>query len=202
MEVDSILREQSKGTRSLDDFAGKFFGGHDGDYGEVTYNFDDVVNTLNGLVAYDWHKLLNELVNGVSMRAPLAGFERNGYKLVYTDVPNLSGRDKDAVLLAYTIGLTLDKSGITSVAWDSPAFKAGIDLGDTLVAVNNRSYSADRLKEAVKASKESKEPIRLLMKSGDRYREVNIDYHGGLRYPHLQKLGDGEAGLDQLLQPR
>lgn len=202
MEVDSILREQSKGTRSLDDFAGKFFGGHDGDYGEVTYNFDDVVNTLNGLVAFDWHKLLNELVNGVSMRAPLAGFERNGYKLVYTDVPNLSGRDKDAVLLAYTIGLTLDKSGITSVAWDSPTFKAGIDLGDTLVAVNNRSYSADRLKEAVKASKESKEPIRLLMKSGDRYREVNIDYHGGLRYPHLQKLGDGEAGLDQLLQPR
>ena len=201
MEVDSILREQSRGTKSIDDFARAFFRGRDGDYGEVTYNFDDVVRTLNAIQPYDWHTLLDQRVNQVSERAPLAGFERNGYKLVYTEEPN-KATPKAAVDLAYSLGLTLGPKGISTVAWDSPAFDAGIDLGDEIVAVNGRAYTGERLKQAVKDAKGTKDPIRLLLKSGDRYREVAIDYHGGLRYPHLVKTATGEAGLDKLLQPR
>ena len=201
MEVDSILREQSNGARSIDDFARAFFQGRDGDYGEVTYTFDDVVRTLNAIQPYDWRTLLDQRVNRVSERAPLGGFERNGYKLVYTDEPN-KATPKTTVDLAYSLGLTLGAKGITSVAWDSPAFDAGIDLGDEIVAVNGRAYTGDRLKDAVKQAKGSKEPIRLLLKSGDRFRDVAIDYHGGLRYPHLVKTASGEAGLDKLLQPR
>ncbi|MDP5277622.1 peptidase M61 [Sphingomonas sp. DG1-23] len=201
MEVDSILREQSKGTKSIDDFARAFFQGRDGDYGEVTYTFDDVVRTLNAIQPYDWRALLDQRVNQVSQRAPLAGFERNGYKLVYTEEPNKAS-GKTTVDLAYSLGLTIGAKGITSVAWDSPAFEAGIDLGDEIVAVNGRAYSGDRLKAAVKDAKSGKEPIKLLLKSGDRFREVAIDYHGGLRYPHLVKTAPGEAGLDKLLQPR
>jgi predicted metalloprotease with PDZ domain len=201
MEVDSILRERSGGTKSIDDFARAFFGGRDGDFGQVTYTFDDVVRTLNTIQPYDWRTLLDQRVNGVSERAPLGGFERNGYKLVYTEEPN-KATPKSAVDLAYSLGLTLGAKGITSVAWDSPAFNAGIDLGDEIVAVNGRGYTGDRLKQAVKDAKGSKDPIRLLLKSGDRYREVSIDYHGGLRYPHLVKTATGEAGLDKLLQPR
>ena len=52
------------------------------------------------------------------------------------------------------------------------------------------------------AAKGTKEPIRLLTKSGDHYRDVAIDYHDGLRYPHLQKIGTGINGLDRLLTPR
>jgi predicted metalloprotease with PDZ domain len=201
MEVDSILRERSGGTRSIDDFARRFFGLRDGDYGEVTYTFDDVVNTLNAIQPYDWRALLNERLHGVSKRAPAGGFERNGYKLVYTDQPNKAGRGPTTDL-AYSLGLTLGRSGITSVAWDSPAFNAGIDLGDEIVAVNGRGYTSERLVAAVKEAKTSKDPIKLMLKSGDRYREVAIDYHGGLRYPHLVKTASGEAGLDKLLQPR
>ncbi len=201
MEVDSILREQSKGTKSIDDFARAFFYGRDGDYGEVTYTFDDVVRTLNTIQPYDWRTLLDQRVNHVSQRAPLAGFERNGYKLVYTEEPN-KATPKATVDLAYSLGLTLGAKGITTVAWDSPAFEAGIDLGDEIVAVNGRCYTGDRLKQAVKDAKGSKDPIKLLLKSGDRFRDVAIDYHGGLRYPHLVKTAPGEAGLDKLLQPR
>jgi len=201
MEVDSILREQSKGTKSIDDFARAFFQGRDGDYGEVTYTFDDVVRTLNAIQPYDWRTLLDQRVNQVSERAPLAGFERNGYKLVYTEEPN-KATPKTSVDLAYSLGLTLGAKGISSVAWDSPAFDAGIDLGDEIVAVNGRGYTGDRLKQAVKDAKGAKDPIKLLLKSGDRFREVAIDYHGGLRYPHLVKTATGEAGLDKLLQPR
>jgi predicted metalloprotease with PDZ domain len=201
MEVDSILREQSKGTKSIDDFARAFFQGRDGDYGEVTYTFDDVVRTLNTVQPYDWRTLLDQRVNQVSERAPLGGFERNGYKLVYTEEAN-KATPKTTVDLAYSLGLTLGAKGITTVAWDSPAFDAGVDLGDEIVAVNGRAYTGDRLKAAVKDAKGSKDPIKLLVKSGDRYREVAIDYHGGLRYPHLVKTATGEAGLDKLLQPR
>jgi len=201
MEVDSILREQSKGTKSIDDFARAFFQGRDGDYGEVTYTFDDVVRTLSAIQPYDWRTLLDQRVNQVSERAPLAGFERNGYKLVYTEEPN-KATPKTSVDLAYSLGLTLGAKGISSVAWDSPAFDAGIDLGDEIIAVNGRAYTGDRLKQAVKDAKGTKDPIKLLLKSGDRYREVAIDYHDGLRYPHLVKTATGEAGLDKLLQPR
>ncbi|MBO9621458.1 MAG: M61 family metallopeptidase [Sphingomonas sp.] len=201
MEVDSILREQSKGTRSIDDFARAFFQGRDGDYGEVVYTFDDVVRALDAIQPYDWRSLLDKRVNHVSDRAPLAGFERNGYKLVYTEEPNKAS-SKTGVDLAYSLGLTLGPKGLVAVAWGSPAFDAGIDLGDEIVAVNGRGYTADRIKAAVRDARTDKEPIRLLLKSGDRFREVAIDYHGGLRYPHLVKTAAGEAGLDKLLQPR
>jgi predicted metalloprotease with PDZ domain len=201
MEVDSILREQSHGTKSIDDFARSFFGGRDGDYGEVTYTFDDVVATLNAIQPYDWRKLLSERLNAVTERAPLGGFARNGYKLVYTDEPNKAGR-KEVTDLSYSLGLALGKTGISAVTWGSPAFNAGMDVADEIVAVNGMAYTPDRLKDAVKAAKGTKEPIRLLLKNNDKVREVAIDYHDGLRYPHLVKTVEGEAGLDKLLQPR
>jgi predicted metalloprotease with PDZ domain len=173
----------------------------DGDYGELPFTIDEIVRTLNRIVPYDWRKLFDEQVNRVADHAPLQGFERNGYKLVYTDKPN-KATPKTGLDLMYSLGLTMSATGISQVMWNGLAFKAGIDLGDEIVAVNGRSYTNDRLKAAVVAAKGGKDPIRLLLKSGDHYRDVAIDYHGGLRYPHLEKIGEGEAGLDKLLQPR
>ncbi|MBB4838383.1 putative metalloprotease with PDZ domain [Sphingomonas kyeonggiensis] len=201
MEVDSILREKSGGTKSIDDFAHIFFGGRDGDFGELAYTFDDVVATLNQVLPYDWRTLLKERVNDVSEHAPLSGFERNGYKLVYNDTPN-KVTPKTATDLSYSIGLSIGPKGITGVMWGSPAFDAGITLADEIVAVNGAVFSGDKLRDAVKAAKGSKEPIKLTVKRGSRYRDVAIDYHDGLRYPHLEKTSEGEAGLDKLLQPK
>ncbi len=201
MEVDSILREKSGGTKSIDDFAHIFFGGRDGDFGELVYTFDDVVATLNQVMPYDWRKLLQERVNDVSQHAPLDGFTRNGYKLVYTDVPN-KATPKTSTDLSYSIGLSMGTKGISGVMWGSPAFDAGITLADEVVAVNGAAYSGDKLKDAVAAAKGGKAPIKLTVKRGSRYRDVAIDYHDGLRYPHLEKTSEGEAGLDKLLQPK
>ncbi len=201
MEADSILREKSGGTKSIDDFARIFFGGRDGDYGELTYTFDDVAATLNQVVPWDWKKFLDERVNQVSERAPLKGFERNGYKLVYTEHPN-KATPKTATDLSFSLGLAIGPKGISGVMWGSPAFDAGITLADEVVAVNGQAYIGDKLKDAVKAAKGTKDPIRLTLKRGTRYRDVAIDYHGGLRYPHLEKTTEGEAGLDKLLQPK
>ncbi|WP_066798694.1 M61 family metallopeptidase [Sphingomonas soli] len=201
MNVDSILREKSGGTKSIDDYDRAFYGMRDGDYGVLPFTIDDIVKTLNSIVPYDWRSLFDQQVGKPADHAPLQGFERNGYKLVYTDKPNKT-TPKSGLDLMYSLGLSLGASGITQVMWDGPAFKAGMSLSDEIVAVNGRGFTNDRLKAAVVAAKDSMDPIRLLLKSGDHYREVAIDYHQGLRYPHFEKIGVGEAGLDKLLQPK
>ena len=206
MEVDAMLRQKSGGTKSIDDFARAFFGIRDGDYGEVTYTFDDVAKTLNGIVPYDWAGFLNQRLTETGKPAPVNGFAMNGYKLVYTDTPTKyfssleKSRGTDGT---YSIGLNVGPDGnVNGVIWDSPAFKAGLDVGTQIQAINGEAYSGDRLKAAIVAAKTSKDPIQLLVKNGPRFRNVAIDYHGGPRYPRLEKVGTGEGGLDRLLAPR
>lgn len=207
LEVDSMLRAQSGGKKTMDDFARAFFGVRDGDWGVLTYKIDDVAATLNAIQPYDWATFLSTRINGLSDRAPLAGFAANGYRLIYTDEPTAAFKDGEKRAsrtdLSYSLGLSVGKGGaIGSVTWDSPAFEAGLDVGQTIVAVAGREYSDDRLKDAVRAAKGTKEPVKLLIKTGSTYREIAIDYHDGLRYPRLEKTGSGEGGLDRLLAPR
>ena len=195
------------GRKSIDDFARAFFGGRDGDYGEVTYTFDDVVATLNSVQPYDWAALLRRRLTETGQPAPIEGFAQNGYRLVFTPEPtgffSKSEKSRNVADLAYSIGLTVNKDAeVTASVWDSAAFKAGIDVGSVVAGVNGQTYTADRLKAAVMAAKGTREPIRLLIRSNDRVREVAVDYHDGPRYPRFQKVATGEAGLDRLLAPR
>jgi len=204
LDADSLLRELSHGAHSMDDFARAFFGVNDRDWGELTYTFDDVVHTLNAVQPYDWAGFLHTRVDQVNEHAPLAGFTRGGYRLVYTDTPTdwAKSQEKARKLtdLSYSIGLTLGKEGeITGVAWDSPAFNAGLTVSTKLIAVNGHALETDRLKAAIKAKKS---PLSLLVRTGDIYRTVELKYDGGLRYPKLEKIGAGPASLDALLAPK
>jgi predicted metalloprotease with PDZ domain len=205
LEVDGLLRELTRGRRSMDDFARAFFGGRDGDWGVSTYEFADIVATLDGIVRYDWATFLRQRLGATSSEAPKQGFAKGGYRLVYTAEPNSSVRDiedrTDVVDLSFGPGLSLSKSGeVNGVVWDSPAFNAGLAVGMTVVAVNGTSYSPERIKRAISDNKGGKSPIALLVRSGDKYRNINLDYSGGLVYPHLQKIGEGEGGIDLLLK--
>jgi len=205
LEVDSKLRQMSNGRRSIDDFARAFFGVNPGDEGLATYNFDDVVRTLNAIQPYDWATYLHDRVYTVG-RAPLAWIEAGGYRLVYRDTPTpyFTSRERDRKVfdLTYSIGALLGEGGrISGVAWDSPMFNAGATAGATIVAVNGQQYSNERLRQAIREAQGSREPIRLLIKRGDRYREASLDYHDGLRYPALERVGRGPSRLDALLAP-
>jgi predicted metalloprotease with PDZ domain len=206
-DVDRIIRTRSGGRRSIDDFARAFFGGRDGDYGEVTYDLDEVVATLNRVQPYDWRTYLTTKVYEVAANPPLEGLTQGGYNLVYTDQPTKwikSGEARNKTTdLSYSGGLSLGGDGkISGVIWGSPAFNAGLAVGDTIQAVNGRNYSGDALKSAITAAKGTTAPIDLLIKAGDEYRTVRLDWHGGLRYPRLVKAGRGKGTLDQLLEAR
>jgi predicted metalloprotease with PDZ domain len=207
LEADSVIREQSKGKKSLDDFARAFFGVKDGDWGELTYDFDAVVATLNAVQPYDWATFLHQRVDEVRPHAPLEGITRGGYKLVFTDEPGSlwsSGEKKrKSINLLYSLGLTVDKEGMVgSVMWDGPAFKAGITPGTKLLAISGQAYSDDDLKDAITAAKGKFTPIQLLVKTGDAFRTVDVVWNGGLRYPHLEKTTKGPSSLDALYAPK
>lgn len=204
LDADSLIRELSGGKRSLDDFARAFFGLNDRDWGELTYQFDDIVQTLNKVQPHDWAAFLHARLDQVSDHAPLDGITRGGYRLAYTNEPTgwfkAYEKARKVTDLTYSVGFTLGKEGeISEVAWDGPAFNAGVTVGSKLVAVNNRAFDVDHLKSAIKSRKS---PLNLLIKTGDIYRTVELNYDGGLRYPVLEKAASGPGSLDALLAPR
>ncbi|MBW8733357.1 MAG: M61 family metallopeptidase [Asticcacaulis sp.] len=208
LDADTLIREKTGGKKSLDDFAQAFFGIKNGDWGVTTYNFDEVVKTLNSVYPYDWATFLHTRLEGHgpddTHGAPLDGVTRGGYKLVYSDTPTdfykaLETRRK-ANSFAYSIGIALTKDlTISSVLWDSPAFKAGMAPGGTLIAVNGRTADIDTLKAAITGAKTGTDPIELVVKVDDYVKTIRIDYHGGLRYPHLERIDGTPALLDDIL---
>ena len=86
--------------------------------------------------------------------------------------------------------------------WDGPAFNAGLGSGTTIIAVNGMAYDGAVLEEAIKAAKTDTAPIELMVKEFDRYRTVKIDYHGGLRHPHLQRIEGKPDYLTPILTAR
>ena len=207
LEADQIIRDGTKGRRGLDDFARAFFGKTDGDWGVSTYDFDEVVETLNGIYAFDWASFLDTRLRQPNQPAPVRGLEMAGYQLVWKDEPNsyADGRMKNSkgLDLYYSLGMNLDSGGkVTATLWDGPAFDAGIVNGAIVVAVNGEEYSASVIKDAVTAAKDTSEPIELLVKRGERYDTIALDYHGGLRYPWIEPVGTGRKGLDRLLAAR
>ena len=207
IDVDRIIRTQSRGKRSIDDFARVFYGMRDGDYGELTYTLDDVVATLNQVQPYDWRTYLQRRVYDVAANPPLEGINEGGYKLVYQDHPTpwLASAEKarKGTDFTYSLGFAAGNDGtVQSVLWDGPGFRQGLTVASQIVAVNGRSYSGDALKQAVRdAAAPGGRPISLLVKRQDSFRTIAIDYHGGLRYPTLEKVGSAPSTLDALLAP-
>lgn len=206
LDADTLIRELSHGQRSLDDFARAFFGINDGNYVPVTYSFDDVVNALNSVQPYDWKKFLNGRIESPAAEAPLDGVRRGGYKLVYMETASEYFRNEEDRRkisdLSFSLGMVIGSEGkLTEVLWEGLAYQKGLTVGTQIVAVDGVAYSIDRLKNAIRDAKQSGASIELLVKNGDRYRTVRMDYHDGLRYPHLERDG-GVALLDQILAPR
>ena len=210
LDVDTKLRELSKGKRSLDDFARSFIGARttNGKVGVQTYAFDDVVNALQALQTHDWPAFLQARIEGHGPAAPLDGLTRGGWKLVYNDTPNAAIADREGDEgfddFSYSLGLKIagDAGTINEVLWESPAFRAGLAKDMQLVAVDGKAYNAERLKRALVAAQSAKNPIELLVRQGDGFRTVRVDYHDGLRYPHLQRVEGTPDLLSRTLSPR
>jgi hypothetical protein len=75
-------------------------------------------------------------------------------------------------------------------------------VGGKLLAVNGIAYDTDRLKEAITEAKKGGPPLNLLVKTGDHYRTFAVDYHGGLRYPRLERIEGTPDLLSAIYAPK
>ncbi len=188
--ADVIIRQQSKGAKSLDDFCKLFYGGPSGPPMVKTYTFDDVVNALNQVASYDWRRFWTDRLSNHGPGAPLGGVQGSGWKLVYDEYPSELDRAQDregkTINAHYSVGLLAGSDGmIRDTVEGMLAAKAGIGPGMKIVAVNGHRMSADAWHDAIRAAKTSSSPIELIVENTDYFRVVKLDYHGGEKYPHL-----------------
>ena len=204
LDVDTMLRELSGDTRSLDDFARAFFGRNDGEWRVTdTYAFDDVVAALAAVAPFDWAGFFTGELTVKRAGTELGGIARGGYRLVYRAEPNPYAVSADAVFgtttLTFSLGLTVGGDGaLSDVLWEGPAFAAGLTVGTRVLAVNATAYDPEVLKAAVAAAA----PVELLVQSGKHVRTVRIDYTGGLRFPHVEPVEGARRRLDEIYAAR
>ncbi|HKI01569.1 MAG TPA: M61 family peptidase [Thermoanaerobaculia bacterium] len=207
LEADTLLRAKSGGAKSLDDFCRAFFGGSSTPPAVVPYTADDAYAALGGVVPYDWRGFFAERVYAVQPRAPLGGLEAAGWKLVYTDRPNVYqvARAKSSGLVdeSFSLGLWMKEDGtIADIVVGSPAWDAGLGPGMKLVAVNGRKWAPEMISQEVQTASRSTTAIEITTEHGDMLRTFKVSYQGGERYPHLERDTARPDLLSAILAPK
>lgn len=210
LEADMIIRQQTNGKKTFDDFAHLFYGQPSLPPNQApmfkSYTFDDVVNALNQVAPYDWSKFLNDRLWSTAPHAPLGGVEASGWRLVYTDKPSDIQMNRETqrnyVDVGYSLGLLVStKDGtIEDSYFFKPAAEAGIMPGMKLIAVNGRKFTEHGLRSAIREAKGTQQPIELLVQNADYFTTYKINYHDGEKYPMLQRNEKPDT-LTDILRP-
>ena len=205
LDVDTTIRERTNGKKSLNDFVAAFHGLHGNTAPMVVpYTFEDVVAGLNGVVAMDWAGFLKERLDSNAPGAPLGGITKGGYRLVYKDTPNswtaLAMGSSGTASFWFSLGLSVGSGGVIGdVLHGGIGDKAGFGPGMKIVAVNGRGFSVDGLRAALKGAVGSTVPIEMIVENTGYYRVVKVDYHGGERFPALERVGGVADRLDAIV---
>jgi len=207
LDVDTRIRQQTNGQKSLDDFCRLFHGGQTGSPTVVPYRFDDVVSALNIVAPYDWHTFLDHRVHDTAAEPPLDGLHRGGWKLGYSAQRTGYARARDAegkmVDLSASLGLLLNEQGVVmDIIPRLPGDKSGIGPGMKVVSVRGRQWSTETVRAAVADSTKTKEPLQLVLDNDSYLHRHALDYHGGPRYPKLEHENGKPDLLGQILKAR
>ena len=206
LEADVIIRQNSKGKKSLDDFCRQFCGGENSEPLVIPYDFDDVITSLNKVIPYDWNAFLGSRLESLNSHAPLGGIEQGGWKLVYHETPSSLNEvieNLDHVIDArYSIGLYLNENGkIEDIIPGFPAAEAGLAPGMNIVAINGRKFSKSVFRNALKESMSSSLPMEFLIDNCDFFSTYSVIYHGGERYPILERDNTKADMLAKIIRP-
>jgi predicted metalloprotease with PDZ domain len=188
--VDTIIRQQTQGVKSIDDFCHVFQGPPNSPPQVKPYTFDEIVNTLNQVAPYNWRGFWIERLTNHGPGAPLTGIENSGWKLVYDEkrTPLIENweEERKEIDARFSIGLDVEWSGlVVDTIEGMPAAKAGIGPGMKVIAVNGKRMTKHTFHDALQATKTSQSPLELLVENTDYYTTYKLDYHEGEKYPHL-----------------
>lgn len=201
LEIATTIRSVSQGRSSIDAFCRSFYGGANHGAEVQTYTFESLLTALNRSTPFDWAGLLNVRLNGLSPEPPLTGIENGGWKLLYDRSPTRLVGPRGGSTDIYSIGLQLDAGGaILDSLVGSPAFQAGIVSGMKVIGVNGRLYTHDLLEDAIAGAQNDRSLMITLIVTNETFiKTYVIDYHDGIRYPHLVRDNQQPDYLDQLI---
>jgi predicted metalloprotease with PDZ domain len=128
----------------------------------------------------------------VATKTPNEAIEKSGWKLVYNEQPNTVLEIQEELARHASFSLTAgfsasDEGTVADVIHGGPAYNAGIGPGMKIVAVNGAQFSPEAMRDAIVAAKNTTAPIQLIVANGAQFRTFSVDYHGGLRYPHIER---------------
>jgi predicted metalloprotease with PDZ domain len=207
LDVDTIIRQQSHGTKSIDTFLHTY--SEPSLTGPIvkTYDRAEIEATLNAVAPYDWHAFFEKYVYNVSIQPPTDEIERSGWRFVYNDKPNAFIKAGESLRHSindwYSIGAQIaSRTGrVTDVREDSPAWKAGLAVGETIQAVDGQAFDPDVLDYALKRAQSGGSSITMVVSQDDWFNTLTIDYHDGPRYPHLERIPNTADMLGEIMKP-
>ncbi len=193
LDADVTIRRLTNGRKTLDDFCALFHGQNDnGKVWMKPFDADEVYRTLNTVAAYDWRGFFEKRLQSKSADLPLGGVENGGFKLTYTDAPNMFTDPwslDGSVNALGSLGIHVTADGLVDDGWPgAPAFAAGIANGMKIIAVNGRRFSADELRRAIAGSNKPGARLEFIVENASYFKVVTVAYQGGMRYPHLERV--------------
>ncbi|HEY2475379.1 MAG TPA: hypothetical protein VGI19_11335 [Candidatus Cybelea sp.] len=206
LDVDTIIRERSHGSRSLDTFLHLFTLPPLTGPIVKTYTREEVESLLGQVEPYDWHAFFQRLVYQPTTHPPTDELARAGWKMAYTSTPNkfivAEESDNHGIEGWYSYGAVLNASGVVrDVREGSAAWHARLAPGMKVLAVNNQEFSADVLEYAIKKAQHTNAPIVLITSQTGWFQTLSLDYHDGIRYPHLERIAGTPDMLASIAAP-
>jgi predicted metalloprotease with PDZ domain len=206
LDVDTIIRERSHGARSLDTFLHRYT--EPALTGPIvkTYTRAEIEALLEQVEPYDWHAFFDKYVYHTSVHPPSDEFARSGWRFVYSEKPNAfitaDEADDHGIAGWFSYGADLTAKGVVDDVRDgSPAWRAGLAPGMHILAVDNQEFSSDVLEYAVKKAQHSSAPISLITSQTGWFQTLSLDYHDGIRYPHLERIEGTPDMLAAIMAP-
>ena len=205
VDADTIIRQVTHNKKSIDDYVKVFAGGVSSPR-VVTYTRADIEHYLGEVAPYDWHGFFQKYVYSISPIPPNDEIQRAGYKLVFTDKTNKFESNYETlgkfVDSWFDVGLQLGNDGsIGDVREGSAAWNDGFGVGMKIVAINDREFTPDAWRAAIKATSASFKPIDLLVDQGGYYQDMTLTYHGGAKHPHLVRIPGTTDMFADIMRP-
>jgi predicted metalloprotease with PDZ domain len=163
------------------------------------YDFDAVMAALHDIQPYDWKTFWLERLQRHEADRLEQGMLQSGWRLSFSAGPSLmhraheaDDRDLDA---RFSLGFYVNEDAtLADIIPGSPADRAGLAPGDKVIAVNERKWSKEELRDALAATAKGSPSVSLLIERGDIYKRVEMPYSGGPREPDLVRV-EGTADL-------
>jgi len=206
LEADAILRKQTQGARSLDDFCHEFFRASNESPRPNPFVREDLVRILNSLAAYDWDGLIRRRVESFQHEFDPAVAGELGYRIELQreslPVPRDTFRYSGAIDTLDSLGASFSEDGVVrNLLLGSPADLARMTPDMKIIGIGKHTWSRARLQAAIESA-QSGEPIEFRLVEGDEFKSIHLHYYAGPQSLNLVPQEGVPDRLADILKPR